>query len=403
MCPRSPTPEARSVVGSLHVLALAVLCLAPRIGARAAEGPSKSPVTTKPAARPITIADRTIVFPAPNAPARKLARAESAAVSDSGRLCAVLNRATGQISSFDVAGKVLRRFTVPGRFATLLVSNLGMLVLFDAHRIDPVPSHDNLTVVSPEGKVLKRLQGLRMGTIAATFLPKGDRAVIAAEQRGAPHLHQITASGDSGDRVGPAGHRPGALVISPSGGQIACSMFRIAEADEGKVSDILLYDVRRAEFRQVRWNGTYVVAPQQMAFSPDDRELVVAGPGSVKCYDTRLARQKWRRIAGHVSLGTLPVQKGLAVSVVGDAIVTAHGVPTGPGYKYLISVFERDGRPRYLFIHEYRGRRRTANSFVTPELPPPLRIERLWDVGADGRTIQLNIPPKKRIDLTAKL
>ena len=323
------------------------------------------------------------------------------AASPNGHLTAVLSPASGQLRVLDGGGRVTRTFSVSGRFSRMLLSNAGMIVLFAAHHELHIPSHDTLTVLSPEGKLLKRLPELRMGTIYVGFHPEGDLAMVAAEYHASPHLHLITSSGDTGLKRGTQGYRPGAVLVSKRGGQIACPTFRVGDHDDPRVSEIHLYDTRRAEYRRVTCRGAYV-GTDQMAFSPDEKELVVVGPGFVKCYDVHLARRKWRRSVAHVSTGTLPVEAGVAVAVLAEGIATGHRVPTGPGYKYLITVFDRAGRPRHLFTGIIGGRRLRTNAFLTPEQPRPLPVPRIWTVGADGHSIQLNIPPNTALDLRAK-
>lgn len=343
--------------------------------------------------------------PAPATPAvpRSPDHLETTATSANGKWKAAFRVPAGTVTLTDTVAKKTSTFRTPGPAGRVAVSNAGMIVLYGGYSWRTHLRPGNVVVLNSKGKVLKHLRRLPLGRTYVAFMLDGTMAAVAVQQGGRAEVHLVRPSGETGLKKGKAGNRPAGLIVSPSGKLIACPTYRLPDqfedVDTGWQTEVMTYGHGKKGWASLTCMGAYLTG-DNMAFSPDDEELVVAGPKFVKCFDMTRNRQKWRRYAGNLVTGTIPARTGVAVAVLADGIVTAHQVPTGPGWKYLISVFDRKGKGQQRFLTVlHDGRRVMTNGFLTAEQRRGVTADHLWDVAADGTSIQLKIPPKTKISL----
>jgi hypothetical protein len=327
-----------------------------------------------------------------------------AAVSTDGKLGAVLDRRSGKLQLYGIDGQKIREHVIEGLFGSLQVSDVGMVALYCTYSIDGErPNGESVLVMGTDGKAMLRHDNLDLGSTLVAFANGGRLAVVLSVVDGRLSCFLVTVEGEVSKQQAEPGLQPGELLASADGELIAFSGFKLAEPDTGLESLIYVSDLLHSKLTTITCSGTYV-QHGQMALASDNKSVIVVGPAFVKSFDTLTGKLNWRRPVGHPEIGTIPVGAGVAVSTVGNKVVSTHRVPTGPGYRFLISVYDLQGNPQRLFVCKQgaEGQTRSIESMLTAELPHPSGPVRIWEVGEDGHSIEMKVEPKGRIELDRK-
>lgn len=332
----------------------------------------------------------------------------TAAVSRDGQLAAVLDLQTKTVTVLDGAARELRKISISRRFAQVHVSDSGMVVVTGYVRSHPMqtPTHQDVAVYDSKGKQIKLFSRVQPGTVNVIFLGGGSAAAIILPS---VSLEIVWEDGEAAHRkLKPLSHAGkedfsiGAVATDPQGRRVVIATLVIGDIGDPERTNVLVYHAaaeRRFNWSWTKWiqEGSYF-PPGTMAVSPDATQCYTIEKRLVRCFDLVKNRQEWVRIVGNRDLGTTKPQVASALYVGQQRVVTAHLVPTGPGWRVLYSVFDRKGKP--CTAYPAKSVRSALNSIVSEEIKEMPRL--LWTVSEDGRSLQTLVKPQIRIPLVSE-